>query len=373
MARVLLQNITKVFDDEVVAVSDLDLEVADGEFMAIVGPSGCGKTTTLRVIAGLERVTSGNIYIGDALVNDANPRERDVAMVFQNFALYPHMTTYQNMAFALRMRRFSKQETKARVEETAKLLGIEKLLDRKPRALSGGQRQRVALGRAIVRDPKAFLFDEPLSNLDAALRLAMRTELKNLHQRLQCTTVYVTHDQAEAMSLGDRISVMCDGTVQQTAAPGEVYDRPVNRFVAGFLGTPPMNFLSGRVECGDDGACFVIDGETLVLPEKLRAVLQEHHGKEMILGIRPEDVSPAEFQGQADGTISAAVEVVEPLGARTDVLVVNRAGQRFVAGADPHTPLRAQDKIKAHINVAKAHIFEIDGGGRNVTLSSPVD
>ncbi len=373
MARVLLHNVTKVFGDDIVAVSDIDLEVADGEFMVIVGPSGCGKTTSLRMIAGLEKATAGKIYIGDEMVNLMAPKDRDVAMVFQSFALYPHMTAYQNMAFALRMRKLPKEETKSRVEETAKLLGIEKLLDRKPRALSGGQRQRVALGRAIVRNPKAFLFDEPLSNLDARLRLAMRTELKNLHQRLQCTTVYVTHDQAEAMSLGDRISVMREGAIQQIAAPGEVYERPVNRFVAGFFGMPPMNFLAGRVECEGDRVCFVIDGETLVLPRDRRAVLQKHHGKEMVLGIRPEDVSPVESSGQVDNTISATVEVVEPLGARTDVFVVNRAGQQFVAGIDPHTRLEAKDKIRAHIDVAKTHVFEADGAGRNVTLSGQVD
>jgi multiple sugar transport system ATP-binding protein len=258
MARVLLENVTKIFDGEVTAVSNFNLEVADGEFMVIVGPSGCGKTTTLRMIAGLEKITSGNIYIGNTLVNDVRPKERDVAMVFQNYALYPHMTAYQNMAFPLKMREFPKAEIKKRIKESAKLLGIERFLNRKPKALSGGQRQRVAVGRAIVRNPKAFLFDEPLSNLDARLRLTTRAELKDLHRKLQTTTIYVTHDQAEAMSLGDRICVMYDGKIQQIAGPVEVYERPVNKFVAGFLGTPPMNFFTGCLKSQNDTACYCV-------------------------------------------------------------------------------------------------------------------
>jgi multiple sugar transport system ATP-binding protein len=373
MARILLQNVTKIFDGEVAAVSDFNLDVADGEFMVIVGPSGCGKTTALRLIAGLEEVTKGSIYIGDRPVNGLAPKERDIAMVFQNYALYPHMTAYQNMAFALRMRKCPAEEITRRIEEVARLLGIEKLLNRKPRALSGGQRQRVALGRAIVRNPKAFLFDEPLSNLDARLRLAMRAELKSLHGRLHTTTVYVTHDQAEAMSLGGRISVMLDGAIQQTGEPLEVYTRPANRFVAGFLGTPPMNFFAGRVGCENDGPSFVIDGETLVLPKSLRAVLQEHNGREMILGIRPEDISPKGLPGQVGNAISATVEVIEPLGARTDVAMTNRAGRKFIASADPHTQLKARDAVKMHINVEKAYIFESGGAGKNVALRDRSD
>ena len=373
MARILLQNVTKIFDGEVAAVSDFNLDVADGEFMVIVGPSGCGKTTTLRLIAGLEEVTKGSIYIGDRPVNGLAPKERDIAMVFQNYALYPHMTAYQNMAFALRMRKCPRAEVRGRVRDAAKILGIEELLNRRPRALSGGQRQRVALGKAIVRNPKAFLFDEPLSNLDARLRRTMRAELKNLHRRLDTTTVYVTHDQAEAMSLGGRISVMLDGTIQQTGEPLEVYTRPANRFVAGFLGTPPMNFFAGRVECENDGLSFVIDGETLVLPKNLRTVLQEHHGKEMVMGIRPEDISPTGFPGQVNNAISATVEVIEPLGARTDVSMANRGGRKFIVTADPHTQLRARDAVKVHINVEKAHIFEPGGPGRNVTLRDRSD
>lgn len=367
MARILLENVTKVFDGKVVAVSDLNLEVADGEFMVIVGPSGCGKTTTLRLIAGLENVTSGRIYIGDSPANDMTPKDRDVAMVFQNYALYPHMTAYQNMAFALRMRKLPKADVHTRVEGAATLLGIENLLHRKPHALSGGQRQRVALGRAIMRNPNAFLFDEPLSNLDAGLRLAMRAELKKLHQRLQTTAVYVTHDQAEAMSLGDRVSVMLDGSIQQTADPVAIYNRPANRFVAGFLGTPPMNFFPGRVEFENDSPRFVIDGEVVVLPGRLGVALRDCCGEQMILGIRPEDISPAEHPGQANSPVAATVEVVEPLGARTDINLATRAGRRFTASVDPNTRFNTGDTVKVYFNAEKIHVFEPQDPGRNVT------
>ena len=370
MARVLLENVTKVFDGEVAAVSDFNLEVADGEFMVIVGPSGCGKTTTLRMIAGLEEATSGNIYIGDALVNDVPPRDRDVAMVFQNYALYPHMTARQNMAFALKMRKCPRTEINKRIDEAARLLGIERLLKRKPRALSGGQRQRVALGRAIVRKPRAFLFDEPLSNLDARLRLTTRAELKDLHRRLQTTTIYVTHDQAEAMSLGDRLCVVDDGVIQQITSPVEVYERPVNRFVAGFLGTPPMNFFSGCITCQDDEVCFVIGDQAIVLPKRLRSVLRDYCNKDMILGVRPENISLNQFPGQANNAISATVSVVEPLGARTDVYLTNHARQRFIAGIDPHTQLKANDAVEMYVDLEKVHIFEAEGAGRNVALSN---
>ena len=373
MARILLENVTKVFDGEITAVSDFSLEVADGEFMVIVGPSGCGKTTTLRMIAGLQEATAGNIYIGDTLVNDVSPRERDVAMVFQNYALYPHMTVYQNMAFALKMRKVSRAQIRRRVEETSELLGIGHLLKRKPKALSGGQRQRVALGRAIVRNPRVFLFDEPLSNLDATLRLAMRAELKDLHRRFQTTTIYVTHDQAEAMSLGERICVMRDGAVQQVADPVEVYDRPVNKFVAGFLGTPPMNFFTGRIKSLNDTLCFEIGDDTIALPQRLRTVLAECCGRQMILGVRPENISPNDCAGQIDNTISATVGVIEPVGARTDVYMTNRAGQKFIAAVDPHTRLTAGDAVTIHVNIEKVHIFELEEAGRNVTLPDQED
>lgn len=370
MARISLKNVTKVFDGDIVAVSDFNLDIADGEFMVVVGPSGCGKTTTLRMIAGLEEATTGNIYIGDSLVNNTPAKDRNIAMVFQNFALYPHMTVYQNLAFALKMRKVPNDQLKRRVAETAELLGIEELLKRKPASLSGGQRQRVALGRAIVRRPNAYLFDEPLSNLDAGLRRAMRGELKNLHRRLQNTTVYVTHDQAEAMSLGDRLAVMLDGAIQQTAEPSEIYDRPVNRFVAGFVGTPPMNFFKGRLEFGKGSLNFVIDGEAIVMPLNFRASLQEHRGRDMVLGVRPEDISPVGFPDKADDVISSTVEAVEPLGARADVYMRSRGGQKFVIRADTHTSLSAGHAVKMHLNVDKAHIFEREGDGRNVTLSS---
>jgi multiple sugar transport system ATP-binding protein len=369
MARILLENVTKVFDGEITAVSNFNLDVTDGEFMVIVGPSGCGKTTTLRMIAGLEETTSGNIYIGDSLVNNVPPRDRDVAMVFQNYALYPHMNVYQNMAFALKMRKVPGAEIKKRVEETAGLLGIRHLLHRKPRILSGGQRQRVALGRAIVRSPRAFLFDEPLSNLDAGLRITTRAELKSLHQKFRTTTVYVTHDQAEAMSLGERICVVRDGEIQQTARPMEVYERPVNKFVAGFLGTPAMNFFTGNIKLRNDSAYFAAGNNTVRLPQRLGNVLKDYYDKQMILGIRPENVSPQQFSGQSDNAISATVNVIEPVGNRTDVYLAHPSGQKFIADIDPHTNLQSGDAVKMYIDTERIHIFEPGETGRNVTLS----
>jgi multiple sugar transport system ATP-binding protein len=368
MARILLENVTKVFEGKVTAVHNFNLDVADGEFMVIVGPSGCGKTTTLRMIAGLEEATSGNIYIGNSLVNDVSPKDRDVAMVFQNYALYPHMNAYQNMAFALKMRNVPRAEIKRRIGEAAKLLGIEHLLRRKPGALSGGQRQRVALGRAIVRSPRVFLFDEPLSNLDAGLRLTTRAELKSLHQRLRTTTIYVTHDQAEAMSLGGRICVVRDGEIQQTAGPMEVYERPVNRFVAGFLGTPPMNFFAGSLKLKNDTAYFTVGNDAVKLPQRLRNVLQEYDGRQMVMGVRPENISPHQSPGFADNAISATVNVIEPVGNRTDVYLTHPSGQKFIAGIDPHTALLVNDAVKMYIDNEKIHIFEPEETGRNVTL-----
>lgn len=322
------------------------------------------------MIAGLEKTTTGNIYIGDTLVNDISPKDRDVAMVFQNYALYPHMTVYQNMAFALKMRSFSNAEIKKRVKEIAGLLGIERLLNRKPRVLSGGQRQRVALGRAIVRNPEAFLFDEPLSNLDAKLRVTTRAELKALHHRLQITSVYVTHDQAEAMTMGERICVMHNGVIQQVAEPMEVYERPVNKFVAGFLGTPAMNFFTERLKFENDTACFVIGGDTIVLPRRLRTVLSDYHDREIVLGVRPENISPHQFPGQSNNTISATVNVVEPVGIRTDVYLTNDAGEKFVAGIEPYTTLKANDVLKIYIDLEKIHIFEPGETGKNITISN---
>jgi multiple sugar transport system ATP-binding protein len=369
MARILLENVTKIYEGKVTAVRNFNLDVADGEFMVIVGPSGCGKTTTLRMIAGLEETTSGNIYIDGSLANDVPPRDRDVAMVFQNYALYPHMTAYQNMAFALKMRKVPGAEIKKRVVEAAGLLGIQPLLHRKSRALSGGQRQRVAFGRAIVRRPRVFLFDEPLSNLDAGLRLSTRAELKSLHRKLRTTTIYVTHDQAEAMSLGERICVMRDGQIQQTAGPMEVYDRPVNKFVAGFLGTPAMNFFDGSLKLKDDTAFFAIGSDAVKLPQRLMAVLRDYYDRQMVLGVRPENISTRQYPGLSDNIISAMVNVIEPVGNRTDVYLTHLSGQNFIAAVDPYTILSANDTLKMYIDTDKIHIFEPGQTGRNVTLS----
>jgi multiple sugar transport system ATP-binding protein len=369
MARILLENVTKIYEGKVTAVHNFNLNVADGEFMVIVGPSGCGKTTTLRMIAGLEEATSGNVYIGDSLANDVPPRDRDVAMVFQNYALYPHMTAYQNMSFAMKMRNVPGDEIKKRVEKTANLLGIKHLLHRKPRALSSGQRQRVSLGRAIVRSPRVFLFDEPLSNLDAGLRLTTRTELKSLHRKLRTTTIYVTHDQAEAMSLGERICVVRDGEIQQTAGPMDVYERPANKFVAGFLGTPTMNFFDGSLKLKDDTAFFAIGSDAVKLPQRLMAVLRDYYDRKMVLGVRPENISPHQYPGLSDNIISAMVNVIEPVGNRTDVYLTHLSGQNFITAVDPYTILSANDTLKMYIDTDKIHIFEPGQAGRNVTLS----
>jgi len=370
MARVLLENVTKVFDGDVIAVSDFTLDIADGEFMVIVGPSGCGKTTTLRMIAGLEKPTSGKIYIADTLANDVPPKDRNIAMVFQNYALYPHMTVYQNMAFALKMRKSVKAEIDKRVRETARLLGIAHLLNRKPKALSGGQRQRAALGRAIVRNPKAFLFDEPLSNLDANLRISTRAELKALHYRLRTTSIYVTHDQAEAMTLGDRVCVMQNGAVQQVAAPMQVYESPVNRFVAGFIGTPPMNFFEGKVDFSSGTPCFVFGSDTIALPLRMKAVLADFSGKKMVLGLRPEHFSLCPVDGRTNNAITATVSVVEPLGTKIDVYLTKETGVDFVAAIDPHAELKVGDTVKMNIDLEKMNIFEPGEMGKNVAEDS---
>jgi multiple sugar transport system ATP-binding protein len=368
MAQVILKNITKVFDGDVVAVKDASLEVADKEFMVIVGPSGCGKTTLLRMIAGLEEITEGSITIGDTVVNDIPPKDRDIAMVFQNYALYPHMTVFGNMAFGLKLRKFPKDQIKTRVKETAKTLGIENLLNRKPKSLSGGQRQRVALGRAIVRNPKAFLFDEPLSNLDAKLRITTRAELKALHRRLQTTTIYVTHDQAEAMTLGDRICVMCNGVIQQIDTPMEVYDKPVNRFVAGFLGTPPMNFFDGKIQIKGGKSAFVFDDGTQIVLSILSDKLNSYAGKEMVLGIRPEHLTVKQLNNQSDNSITSVVDVVEPLGGRKDVYLTAKNGSKFIANLEPHTKLDSGRQVEMFVDVNKVHIFEPDDTGVNILL-----
>lgn len=360
MAGVSLQNITKRFG-QVVAVSDANLEVYDEEFLVLVGPSGCGKSTTLRMIAGLEEITEGNIYIGDVLVNDIPPKDRDIAMVFQNYALYPHMDVYNNMAFGLKLRKFPRTEVDQRVKEAAQMLGIENLLDRKPKALSGGQRQRVAVGRAIVREPKVFLMDEPLSNLDAKLRVQMRAELSKLHSRLRTTAIYVTHDQTEAMTMGDRIVVMKDGFIQQVGAPLEIYDHPVNVFVAGFIGTPPMNFID--VVLKKDGDDFIVQTETFKLkidPERVNQIknIGSYVDKEIILGIRPENIADAKVSpGPEDSTLLAMVDVTEPMGSEVIVYFSNGEAQ-FIGRVDPYSEAKTGDQHPVSFNMKKIHLFD---------------
>ncbi|MBN2139045.1 MAG: ABC transporter ATP-binding protein [Sedimentisphaerales bacterium] len=368
MASVALEKVTKVFDGSVVAVNDVSIDVKDGEFMVIVGPSGCGKTTILRLIAGLEEPQKGRIKIAGNVVNDVSPRDRDVAMVFQNYALYPHMTVFQNMAFALRLRNVPKDRITQAVEDAAKALGIERMLNRKPKALSGGQRQRVALGRAIVRNPKVFLFDEPLSNLDPNLRITTRAELKALHQRLETTCIYVTHDQAEAMTLGRRICVIDRGIVRQIAAPMEVYDRPANRFVAGFLGTPAMNFLAGRIELTQGHAYFVGDDASILLPDRMIDKLTPHNTEPVTLGIRPENLSLRQNATGGDNVLVAKVRLVEPRGDRTEIVTETPAAAQLTINADPHTKLAPADTVRIYLDTAKAHLFPRTNGEKNITL-----
>ncbi|ADU52093.1 carbohydrate ABC transporter ATP-binding protein, CUT1 family [Thermaerobacter marianensis DSM 12885] len=368
MARVQLVEVTKRFGSTV-AVDRVSLDIADGEFLVLVGPSGCGKSTLLRLIAGLEDVTEGAVYIGDRNVNDVPPKDRDVAMVFQNYALYPHMTVYDNMAFGLRMRKVPRDEIDRRVREAAETLGLTNLLKRRPAQLSGGQRQRVALGRAIVRDPKVFLMDEPLSNLDAQLRVQMRTELARLHQRLGTTTIYVTHDQVEAMTLGDRIAVMRDGKLQQVATPREIYARPANVFVASFIGSPPMNFVRGVVERGDGEVRFAGAGLTCRLEGELAEAAAAYlagggagsaaGSREVLLGVRPEHIHarPADAADGAGAHMVATVEVVEPLGAETFVYVA--AGSvALTVRVDPRLAVRPGDRLALTLDAEHLHLFD---------------
>jgi multiple sugar transport system ATP-binding protein len=356
MAQVNLENVWKQFDS-VVAVRDVSLTVYDKEFVVLVGPSGCGKSTTLRMVAGLEEITKGTVKIGDRVVNDVPPKDRDIAMVFQNYALYPHMSVYDNMAFGLKLRKFPKQEIQQRVQEAAVLLGIQELLQRKPRALSGGQRQRVAVGRAIVRKPQVFLFDEPLSNLDAKLRVAMRAELKKLHDRLQATVIYVTHDQVEAMTMGDRIVIMKDGLIQQVGAPLEVYAHPQNQFVAGFIGSPAMNFIPCTVSNKDGQILFTNPGLTLVVPSSRAKALAAYAGKPVTMGIRPEELREATAQDPANTVFDAMVEVVEPIGHEI-YLDVKAGPAELIARVSPDTPAKVGQKIKLAATVEKLHAFD---------------
>ncbi len=345
------------------AVKDASLRVEDQEFLVLVGPSGCGKSTTLRMVAGLEEITEGIIRIGDRVVNDVPPKDRDIAMVFQNYALYPHMTVYKNMAFGLKLRGYPKAEIDTRVAEAAKILGITNLLDRKPKALSGGQRQRVAVGRAIVRKPAAFLFDEPLSNLDAKLRVEMRAELAKLHHRLQTTTIYVTHDQVEAMTLGDRIVVMNDGLIQQVAPPLVLYDYPANVFVAGFIGTPPMNFLKGSLVREGQKAYFKADGIKIKLAPDLAGRVEAHMGKEVKFGVRPENVMVKGYTSLSEDENVAAsqVTVVEPLGDE-QIVYLQAGGQDFIAKVDSHVRLEVGDTTQMVFDVGRVHVFDKDTG-----------
>jgi multiple sugar transport system ATP-binding protein len=359
MAEVVLKEVTKKFGN-FVAVNRVSLEVKDGEFVVLVGPSGCGKTTTLRMIAGLEEVTEGEIYIGGRLVNDVPPKDRDIAMVFQNYALYPHMDVYNNMAFGLKLRKVPKKEIDRRVREVAEMLGIADKLRAKPRELSGGQRQRVALGRAIVRNPKVFLFDEPLSNLDAKLRVRMRAELQELHQRLKTTSIYVTHDQVEAMTLGHRIAVMKDGQVLQYDSPRVIYDQPANMFVAGFIGSPPMNFVPARL-VGEGGKVWLVGrGFKLWVPlEKVTPEVGAYIGKEVVFGIRPEDIRTLDTMREPlEGrTFQGRVKVREALG---DELIVyaDVAGDEIVAKLDPRLPISPGQEITFVALMEHMHLFD---------------
>jgi len=363
LASVTLEGVTKRFGN-VVAVDRASLEIRDKEFLVLVGPSGCGKSTTLRMVAGLEDVTEGNIYIGDRLVNDVPPKDRDIAMVFQNYALYPHMDVYNNMAFGLKLRKFPKSEIDRRVKEAARMLGIENLLDRKPKQLSGGQRQRVAVGRAIVREPAAFLMDEPLSNLDAKLRVQMRAELSKLHNRLQTTTIYVTHDQTEAMTMGDRIVVMKDGVIQQVGEPLEIYHHPVNMFVAGFIGSPAMNFLPATIEREGDDWYVKTKAFRLPIPPERRAYftrLGEYVNKEVIFGIRPEDLEDAALERNIppEWSFEAPVEVTEPMGAEMYVYL-DVGGTSIVARVHPGSRARHGHSHRMTINLQQMHLFDKD-------------
>ena len=358
MAQVTMRSLNKMYD-EVHAVKDVNLEIHDKEFVVLVGPSGCGKTTTLRMVAGLESITSGRVLINDKVVNELAPMDRDIAMVFQNYALYPHMSVYDNMAFGLKMRKFDKPEIQKRVREAADVLGIGEYLKRKPRQLSGGQRQRVALGRAIVRHPQVFLFDEPLSNLDAKLRVQMRVELKKLHQRLGTTAIYVTHDQVEAMTLGDRVVVMRDGWVQQVGDPMTLYNEPANRFVAGFIGSPAMNFADVRIAGENGGLWAEGEGIRLKVPAHLDNRVGAYAGKPVTIGIRPEDMRVARDSDPPELNIPAVVEVVERLGSEI-LLDVAVGSVTMVASVEPISRAKVHEQLQLAINPERLHFFDAE-------------
>lgn len=381
MATVELDRVSKVYPGKqaVKAVDNVTIHIADREFLVLVGPSGCGKSTTLRMVAGLEDISSGTIRIGDRVVNDVAPKDRDIAMVFQNYALYPHMTVYNNMAFGLKMRRVPSAEIQEKVARAARMLGIEHLLGRKPKALSGGERQRVAVGRAIVRTPRAFLFDEPLSNLDARLRIQMRSELKKLHRELKTTAIYVTHDQEEAMTLGDRIAVMKGGIVQQCASPVEVYERPANRFVAGFVGIPPMNFFAGKVVQADGRLRFDTGFGLLDVTDALGNAVRRHSGQEFVLGARPEVLAlHSDGGGAAAGRTASGgtacglamkITVIEVLGSDKDVYLETPLGGQVVARVPVATPVSEGSSVLVGFDAARVHLFEAGETGVNVGLN----
>lgn len=363
MAEIQINNLGKRYDKGALAVTDFNLHIKDEEFIVFVGPSGCGKSTTLRMIAGLEEITEGEFFIDGKRMNDVEPKERDIAMVFQNYALYPHMTVYENMAFGLKLRKFKKAEIKRRVEEAAKILGLEDYLNRKPKALSGGQRQRVALGRAIVRDAKVFLMDEPLSNLDAKLRVQMRAEIAKLHRRLKTTTIYVTHDQTEAMTMATRIVIMKDGVIQQVGTPKEVYDFPANRFVGGFIGSPAMNFFEGTISNGN----FLIGDKSVAIPNDTAALLKDlgYDGKPIALGIRPEHihVNNEDLTGLPASEFEAEITVSELTGAET-ILYAVYADQEFIARVDADTLIQAGHTATLAFDMSHVHFFDIETGDR---------
>ncbi|WP_027625401.1 ABC transporter ATP-binding protein [Clostridium lundense] len=361
MASLSLKHISKVYSGNVTAVKDFNLDIEDKEFIIFVGPSGCGKSTTLRMIAGLEEISDGELYIGDNLVNDIAPKDRDIAMVFQNYALYPHMTVYDNMAFGLKLRKVSKDEIDKKVKEAGKILDIDHLLDRKPKALSGGQRQRVALGRAIVREPKVFLMDEPLSNLDAKLRVQMRTEISKLHKKLQTTFIYVTHDQTEAMTMGTRIVVMKDGLIQQVDTPQQIYEHPTNMFVAGFIGSPQMNFIDSKLQEESGKVCIVFGEDSILLPEEKAKMVKKkgYLGKEVIMGIRPENIYDKDefIEQHKEASLEADVEVTELMGAET-YIYLSKDKINLTARVNGNSKAKAGDRLKIAMDWNKIHIFD---------------
>lgn len=361
MAQVSLKGVSKEFPGNVWAIRNIDLKIENKEFIVFVGPSGCGKSTTLRIIAGLEEATSGDVHIGDQLVNDVPPKDRNIAMVFQNYALYPHMSVYDNMAFGLKLRKYPKTEIDSRVRDAASVLGIENLLHRKPKELSGGQRQRVAVGRAIVRKPLVFLFDEPLSNLDAKMRVQMRTEIKKLHLRLKTTMIYVTHDQTEALTMGDRIVVMKDGCIQQIADPITLYDKPVNRFVAGFIGSPPMNFVKGTIIKKENKLYFNEGKFQVRVIDAMARALTPYIDKEVVFGIRPEDIYDKLFVSEApqENTIKAICEVVEPMGSEA-YLYLNTGKSSLTARVGGHDKPTINQDMDLVFDMSKIHFFDRD-------------